>query len=67
MSGEVVWYNTRVGYGFVKGDDGQDYFAHHSRIVSEKKNPRLKAGAKVTFEVAKTDDGRQCANNIKIA
>jgi CspA family cold shock protein len=65
MSGKVKWYNARVGYGFISGDDGNEYFAHYSRIADGGKHPKLKSGSNVTFEVAQTAEGRQCADNIK--
>lgn len=63
MSGTVVWYNRKLGYGFIKGEDGTDYFAHHSRITSDQKRAFLKSGANVTFDLAE-NIGRQCADNI---
>ena len=46
-----------------KGEDGTDYFAHHSRITSDQKRAFLKSGANVTFDLAE-NNGRQCADNI---
>jgi len=32
MKGEVKWYNIKQGYGFIKGEDGEDVFIHKSEI-----------------------------------
>ncbi len=32
MNGKVKWYNTRNGYGFIQGQDGEDAFVHKSEI-----------------------------------
>jgi len=33
--GTVKWFNARRGYGFLTGEDGNDYFVHHSNIVMD--------------------------------
>ena len=35
MNGTVKWFDTRKGYGFIVGDDGQDYFVHYSQIQAD--------------------------------
>ena len=30
--GEVIWYNVKQGYGFIRGEDGKDVFIHKSEI-----------------------------------
>ncbi len=32
MKGTVKWYDIKKGYGFIKGDDGNDVFAHRSDL-----------------------------------
>ena len=32
MKGIVKWYDVKKGYGFIKGDDGNNVFAHRSDL-----------------------------------
>lgn len=32
MKGEVKWYSIKQGYGFIKGEDGEDVFIHKNEI-----------------------------------
>lgn len=59
MEGTVKWYDRKKGYGFVAGEDGQEYFVHYSGL------PRgvfLWEGDKVSFEPGETDKGKQATN-----
>ena len=54
--GTVKWFNDQKGYGFISANDGKDYFVHHSSIIGEGFRT-LKEGAKVEFDIEKTDRG----------
>ncbi|MBA3064526.1 cold shock domain-containing protein [Candidatus Woesearchaeota archaeon] len=56
MEGKVKWFNSRKGFGFVEGEDGQDYFIHHSAL---EQGVFLRENDAVTFEAAETDKGKQ--------
>ncbi len=56
MEGTVKWYNVRKGYGFVKGEDGEDYFVHHTALG---RGVFLRENDLVSFEPAETEKGKQ--------
>ncbi|MCS5422916.1 cold-shock protein, partial [Psychrilyobacter sp. S5] len=35
LKGTVKWFNEEKGFGFIQGEDGNDYFAHFSQINKE--------------------------------
>ena len=50
--GTVKWFSAKKGYGFVTGEDGEDYFK------------RLSGKQPVQFEVGADENGREIAVNI---
>ena len=62
MEGIVKWYNFKKGYGFIKGDDDQEYFIHYTALD---KGVFLRENDKVSFTAADTDKGKQ-AQNVKL-
>jgi len=56
MEGKVKWYNVKKGFGFIQGEDGQDYFVHHTGI---KQGARLNENTEVVFDPVETEKGRQ--------
>lgn len=61
MEGTVKWYNLKKGYGFIKGDDGQDYFVHFSALDGA----MLRENDKVSFDAVDTERGKQ-AQKVKL-
>jgi len=59
MEGKVKWFNFKKGFGFIAGEDGEDYFMHHSQIPSD---IVLKENQEVSFDVTDTEKGKQAAN-----
>lgn len=49
----------KKGYGFIQGEDGQDYFVHHSAV---QQGTFLRENDRVSFEPVETDKGRQAQN-----
>ncbi len=59
MKGTVKFYNWKKRYGFITGEDGQDYFVHMTGIVPGNK---LFPGDQVEFEVENGDKGPKAVN-----
>lgn len=49
MQGKVKWWNSERGYGFITGDDQEEYFAHYKQIVGHGRRD-LVEGWRVDFE-----------------
>jgi CspA family cold shock protein len=60
-NGKVKWFNSEKGFGFITGDNGQDYFVHYRSIVGDGYRS-LDEGQPVEFEIQETDKGLQAVN-----
>ena len=49
--GVVKEYDLSKGFGFITGDDNEDYFVHVSGLREHLKGQGLRAGQKVSFDV----------------
>ena len=59
MEGTVKWYNRKKGFGFIQGEDEQDYFVHFSAL---QKGTFIRDNDKVSFDAVDTDKGKQAQN-----
>ena len=50
MKGQVKWFDSKKGYGFITGENGKEIFVHFTGIVSNGFKS-LNEGQKVEFEV----------------
>ena len=62
MEGSVKWFNRQKGYGFLAGDDGQEYFVHHTAL---ERGTFIRDNDKVSFEPDKGERG-PVAKNVKL-
>lgn len=62
-SGELIQWNNKGGYGFVRDDTGRDYYVHISSITGGR--PRL--GDSLEFGTATGRKGRLSAVDVTIA
>ena len=61
MEGKVKWFNRQKGYGFIEGDDGEEYFVHYSALAE---GSFIRDNDKVSFESADSDRGRQAKHVV---
>ncbi len=66
MQGNVKWFNDQKGYGFITGEDGKEYFVHHSAIEGQGFKS-LQEGESVSFEVEQGAKGPQAVRVKKLA
>lgn len=62
MKGKIKWFSTQKGYGFILGDDEQDYFVHVSQIPV---GQNLNEDMEVEFDIVQTEKGNQ-AHNVRL-
>ncbi len=56
VTGQVKWFDSKKGFGFLQTDDGNEVFVHYSEISSTGfKN--LEEGQKVEFEIIEGKKG----------
>ena len=60
--GVVKEYNRLKGFGFIAGDDGEDYFVHVSSLREHLKGRGLKGGQKVSFDIDRDIKGDRAVN-----
>lgn len=64
VQGVVKWFDPKKGYGFIIGPDGQDVFAHFSRIEGEGFKS-LRDGTTVTYDATLTERGWQATRIVR--
>ena len=61
QKGTIKFFNDSKGYGFITGEEGQDFFVHVSGLEDE-----VRENDKVVFEVQQGQKGPN-AVNVRIA
>lgn len=61
MKGQVKWFDSKKGYGFITGENGKEIFVHFSGIVTDGFKS-LNEGQQVEFEVGSGAKGEQAVN-----
>jgi CspA family cold shock protein len=57
--GTVKFFDSAKGFGFIKGDDGQEIFVHVSGLVDD-----IRDNDEVTYD---TQEGRKGLNAINVS
>ena len=57
LTGNVKKVVSERGFGFIRGDDGEEYFFHRSGLDSSLEFDRLADGERVSFDVERSDKG----------
>jgi CspA family cold shock protein len=61
VKGKVKWFDSKKGYGFITGEDGNDVFVHFSAVQMDGYR-KLEEDEEVEFEVVEGDKGPQASN-----
>jgi len=59
MKGTVKFFNKMKGFGFIAGEDGNEYFVHQTAL---EQGVMLHENDSVTFEVEEGDRGPKAVN-----
>jgi len=62
--GTVKFFNTNRGFGFIAGDDGNEYFVHATGL---KEGSTINEGDRVSFEVVQGDRGPKAEGVEKVS
>jgi len=62
VKGKVKSFLVRKGWGFIIGDDGNEYFCHHSDIIDDQPYKILITNQIVEFEAERTSKGLKAVN-----
>jgi CspA family cold shock protein len=60
-TGTVKWFNDAKGFGFIRTDDGQEVFVHHTAIQADG-HRTLAEGQRVEFDMVKGQKGPKAEN-----
>tara|TARA_Y100000590_G_scaffold153328_1_gene176047 strand:+ start:340 stop:552 length:213 start_codon:yes stop_codon:yes gene_type:complete len=66
MQGQVKWFDSRKGFGFIELEGQKDIFVHFSEIQSEGYKT-LRDGEKVEFEIEESDNGARAKSVTKVS
>lgn len=66
VEGTVKWFDPKKGFGFIYGPDGQDVFAHYSKIEGDGFRV-LNDGATVIFDAILGEKGWHATRVVRQA
>lgn len=66
VRGQVKWFDTTKGYGFVVAEDGEGDILLHANVLRVFGYTSVAEGAEIVLEVQTTDRGRQAVEVVDI-
>ncbi len=66
VKGVVKWFNDKKGFGFIKPENGEDVFVHHTAIQGSGFKT-LAEGQAVEFDIVQGEKGKQAQNVVKLS
>jgi CspA family cold shock protein len=66
MTGTIAKVMSDKGFGFIQGEDGQEYFMHRSAVRDGSVFEQLREGQTVVFEAGRGDKGPR-AENVRVS
>ena len=66
VKGVVKWFNDKKGFGFIKPENGEDVFVHHTAIQGSGFKT-LAEGQAVEFYIVQGEKGKQAQNVQKVS
>ncbi|MEW8963013.1 cold shock domain-containing protein [Paraclostridium dentum] len=66
MNGIITYFYIEKGYGFIKGDNMEDYFFHISSISKIEEKSMIRKGTKVSFNGIEAEKGKRAIDIKKI-
>jgi CspA family cold shock protein len=66
MTGTIAKVMSDKGFGFIEGEDGQEYFMHRSAVRDGSVFEQLREGQTVVFEAGRGDKGLR-AENVRVS
>lgn len=65
MKGTVKWFDPKKGFGFIKSDNNEDVFLHHTALQMEGFRT-VDEGDVVEFDVVESAKGAKAENVTKV-
>jgi cold shock CspA family protein len=62
MTGTIRTLNADRGFGFIRGEDGNEYFFHRSELRGGLNFEQLRQGQRVSFQPRESDKGPRAAD-----
>jgi len=66
MNGTISKVISDKGFGFIQGEDGQEYFLHPSAVRDGSVFEQLREGQTVDFDASRGDKGLR-AENVRVS